>query len=128
VAQADGLQRILDSSGLKLDGVLSVQVPPQVIVERLAGRRTCKDCGAMYHVEFGPSKEDGVCDRCGGALYQREDDRPETIEARLKVYEKQTAPLIDYYRRQGLLKDIDGVGRIEEIQQRVAHALGGRVQ
>ncbi|MGH7928703.1 MAG: adenylate kinase [Candidatus Binatia bacterium] len=128
VAQADGLQQILESLGLKLDGVLSVQVPPQVIVERLSGRRTCKSCGAMYHIEFEPPKKDGVCDQCGGALYQRSDDSPETIAARLKVYEDQTAPLVDYYRHQGLLRDIDGVGSVEEIQKRVAQALGGRVQ
>jgi adenylate kinase len=128
VAQADGLQQILESLGLKLDAVLSVQVPPQEIVERLSGRRTCKNCGAMYHVKFGPSRKDGVCDRCGGALYQRSDDTPETIEARLRVYENQTAPLIDYYRLQGLLRDVDGVGKIDEIKQRVAQALGGRVQ
>jgi adenylate kinase len=105
-----------------------VQVPPQVIIERLSGRRTCKDCGAMYHVTFGPSKEGGVCDRCGGALAQRNDDIPETIDARLKVYENQTAPLVDYYRAQGLLKEIDGIGSVEEIQKRVARALGGQVQ
>jgi adenylate kinase len=128
VAQADGLQRILKSLGLELDGVLSVQVPTQVIIERLSGRRTCKDCGAMYHVDFGPSKKAGVCDHCAGALYQRNDDSPETIEARLKVYENQTAPLVNYYRQQGLLRDIDGVGSVEEIQKRVAQALGGRVQ
>jgi adenylate kinase len=128
VAQADGLQRILKSLGLELDAVLSVQVPPQVIIERLSGRRTCKDCGAMYHVTFGPSKEGGVCDRCGGALAQRNDDIPETIDARLKVYENQTAPLVDYYRAQGLLKEIDGIGSVEEIQKRVARALGGQVQ
>jgi adenylate kinase len=128
VAQADGLQRILKSLGLELDAVLSVQVPPQVIIERLSGRRTCKDCGAMYHVTFGPPKEGGICDHCGGALVQRNDDVPETIEARLRVYEKQTAPLIDYYRAQKLLRDIDGVGSVEEIKKRVAQALGGWVQ
>jgi len=128
VAQADGLQQILESLGLELDGVLSVQVPPQVIVERLSGRRTCKDCGAMYHVDFGASKRAGVCDHCGGALYQRNDDSPETIQARLQVYENQTAPLVNYYRQQGLLRDIDGVGSVPEIQERVTQALGGRVQ
>jgi adenylate kinase len=101
-----------------------VQVPTEVIVERLSGRRTCKDCGAMYHVVFGPSKNAGVCDKCGGSLYQREDDREETIAARLKVYENQTAPLVKYYREQGLLREIDGVGSIEEIRRRVIEALG----
>ena len=127
VAQADGLQQILRSLGQQLDGVLSVQVPPQVIVERLSGRRTCKDCGAMYHVTFSPSKKTGVCDHCAGALYQRNDDKPETVETRLKVYENQTAPLVNYYRERGLLRDIDGVGSVEEIHQRVVRALGEQV-
>jgi len=124
IAQADGLQKMLKPLGLQLDRVLSVQVPTDVIVERLSGRRTCKDCGAMYHVVFGPSKKAGVCDKCGASLYQREDDREETIAARLKVYENQTAPLIKYYREQGLLREIDGVGSIEEIRRRVIEALG----
>jgi adenylate kinase len=126
VAQADGLQQILKSLGQKLDGVLSVQVPQQVLVERLSGRRTCKDCGAMYHVTFSPSKKNGVCDHCAGALYQRNDDSPETITTRLKVYENQTAPLVNYYRERGLLREIDGVGSVEEIHERVLRALGER--
>jgi adenylate kinase len=128
IAQADGLQEILARSGLQLDCVLSVRVPTEIIIERLSGRRTCKDCGAMYHVVFGPPKNAGVCDKCGGALYQREDDREETIAARLKVYEDQTAPLIEYYREQGLLREIDGVGSVEEIRRRVIEALGELVQ
>ncbi|HEX2228634.1 MAG TPA: adenylate kinase [Candidatus Binatia bacterium] len=127
VAQADGLQRILESLGQRLDGVLSVQVPPAIIVDRLSGRRTCKDCGAMYHVTFSPSKKSGVCDHCSGALYQRNDDIPETIGTRLKVYENQTAPLVNYYREQGLLREIDGVGSVEEIHKRAVGALGDRV-
>ena len=128
MAQADGLQQILKPLDLQLDCVLSVQVPTRVIVERLSGRRTCKECGAMYHVVFGPSKKAGVCDKCGGELYQRDDDREETIAARLKVYESQTAPLVDYYRKQGLLREIDGVGSVEEIRGRVMAALGDSVQ
>jgi adenylate kinase len=127
VAQADGLQRILDSAGQQLDGVLSVQAPPQVLVDRLSGRRSCRDCGAMYHVDFSPSKKDGFCDRCEGALYQRSDDAPETIETRLKVYDNQTAPLVNYYRERGLLRDINGVGSVEQIHDRIMQALGGRV-
>jgi adenylate kinase len=128
IAQADGLDQILKPSGHKLDRVLSVQVPAQVIVERLSERRTCKSCGAMYHVVFGPAKNPGVCDKCGGALYQRDDDREETIAARLKVYQSQTAPLIDYYQQRGLLREIDGVGSVEEIRGRVIAALGDLVQ
>lgn len=128
LAQADGLQKILERSLLELDCVVSVRVPTEVIIERLSGRRTCKDCGAMYHVVFGPPKKAGVCDKCGGDLYQREDDREETIAARLKVYEDQTAPLIEYYREQGLLREIDGVGSVDEIRRRVIEALGELVQ
>jgi adenylate kinase len=128
IAQADGLQQILKSLGLELDRVVSVQVPTRVIVERLSGRRTCKECGAMYHTTFGPSKKAGVCDKCGGELRQRDDDREETIAARLKVYENQTAPLVDYYREKGLLWEIDGVGSVEEIRGRVNAALGDLVR
>ncbi len=127
VAQADGLQQILDSLGQRLDGVLSVQVPPDIIIERLSGRRTCKECGAMYHVTFSPSKKNGMCDQCAGALYQRNDDNPETVGTRLKVYESQTAPLVNYYRERGLLRDIDGMGSVEEIHKRVLRALGEQV-
>lgn len=128
VAQAEGLEQLLKPMGLHLDCVLSVQVPQQIIVERLSGRRTCRDCGAMYHVVFGPSKKDGVCDKCGGQLYQRDDDRQATIEARLKVYETQTTPLISYYRERGLLRDVNGVGSIDEIRSRVVAALGDLVK
>lgn len=128
IAQADGLQKILKPLALQLDCVLSVQVPTQIIVERLSGRRTCTDCGAMYHVVFGPPKKAGVCDQCGGSVYQRDDDREEIIAARLKVYEDQTAPLVKYYREQGLLREIDGVGSVEEIRRRVIEALGDLVQ
>ncbi|HMA80700.1 MAG TPA: adenylate kinase, partial [Candidatus Binatia bacterium] len=93
IAQAESLDAILKRMNLSLNGVLSVQVPEQVIIERLAGRRTCKSCGALSHVAFNPPKKAGVCDRCGGELFQRDDDREGTIANRLKVYESQTAPL-----------------------------------
>lgn len=124
IPQAEGLEAILKARGLALDRVLSVRVPHQVIVGRLAGRRTCKDCGALYHVVFDPSKKPGICDRCGGELYQREDDREETIAARLNVYDTQTAPLENYYRERGMLSEIDGVGSVDEIRNRIARALG----
>ncbi len=128
IAQADGLREILESSGLELDCVLSVRVPTQVIVERLSGRRTCRDCGAMYHVVFSASQQPGVCDKCGGELYQRDDDQEATIEERLRVYENQTAPLVGYYRKRGLLREIDGVGSVEKIRSRVVEALGELVK
>jgi adenylate kinase len=128
IPQAEGLDRILKNAGLSLNGVLSVQVPEKIIIERLAGRRTCRSCGALSHMVFNPPKKAGVCDRCGGELYQRDDDREETIANRLKVYEKQTAPLADYYRERGLLREIDGVGEVDDIRTRVTKALGDVVR
>jgi len=124
VPQAQSLEEILKHRGLALDGVLSVQVPQHVIVERLAGRRTCKGCGVLYHMIFNPPRKEGVCDRCAGTLYQREDDREETIVTRLNVYQTQTAPLENYYRERGMLREIDGVGNVEVIARRVMQALG----
>ena len=124
IQQGQSLQEILENMGLGLHGVLSVQVPRRVIVERLAGRRICKDCGTLYHRDFDPSRKEGICDRCGGELFQRNDDREETINARLIVYDTQTAPLIDFYRERGMLREIDGVGKVEEIRNRLMHALG----
>jgi adenylate kinase len=126
ISQAESLEEILKKMELALDCVLSVQVPHRVIVERLAGRRTCKGCGALYHLTLDPPSKEGVCDRCGGELYQRDDDREETITARLKVYEAQTAPLVNYYRERGMLREIDGVGKVDEIRSRVLQALGDR--
>jgi adenylate kinase len=124
IPQAESLDAMLRDMRLSLNRALSVQVPRSVIIERLAGRRSCKNCGALAHVVFSPPKKEGVCDRCGGELYQRQDDKEETVAHRLKVYEQQTAPLVDYYRRRGLLREIDGVGAIDEIRSRVTAALG----
>jgi adenylate kinase len=128
IPQAESLDGILKQMGLSLNRVLSVQVPRSVIIERLAGRRSCKDCGAMSHVVFNPPRKDGVCDHCGGDLYQRHDDKEETVANRLKVYEEQTAPLVNYYRQRNLLREIDGVGSIDEIRTRVTRALGDVVE
>ena len=124
IAQAQRLEEILKKMGLGLDCVLSVQVPDKLIVERLSGRRTCKGCGALYHLVFDPPKAAGTCNRCGGELFQRDDDREETVTNRLKVYDDQTAPLVSYYRERGLLREIDGVGEVEAIGKRVVRALG----
>jgi adenylate kinase len=123
IPQAQSLDAILERLGIRLNGVLSVQVPDELIVERLSGRRTCRNCGALYHRQFSPSGAENICDRCGGELYQREDDREDTIKARLAVYERQTAPLIDYYQKRALLRQVDGVGSVAEIRQRVARAV-----
>lgn len=124
IPQAQSLEEILKKMGLALHHVLLMQVPTELIVERLAGRRTCRDCGAPYHRSFDPPKQEGICDRCGGELRQRDDDREETVRARLDVYDAQTAPLVDYYRQRGILREIDGVGKVEDIQNRVIQALG----
>jgi adenylate kinase len=124
IPQAQSLDAILKTMELSLNRVLAVQVPKSIIIERLAGRRTCRSCGALSHTVFNPPRTAGVCDRCGGELYQRDDDREETIAHRLQVYEQQTAPLAGYYRERGLLREIDGVGDVDEIRDRVIKALG----
>jgi len=125
VAQADALQDAVASMGRKIDHVLSIEVPNEELVVRLSGRRTCKNCGAMCHVKFDPPKVAGKCDKCGGELYQRDDDQEATIRSRLAVYDQQTAPLIDYYRKAGLLRPIDGIGGMQEIYARITAVLGG---
>jgi len=103
--------------------VLALMVPDEELVTRLTGRRTCKKCGMMYHIKFKPPKEEGKCDACGGELYQRPDDNEETVRNRLKVYHETTAPLIDYYRKKGVLYEIDGAKTIEEITQQIINIL-----
>jgi adenylate kinase len=124
IPQAQSLDEILKKMGIALNGVLSVQVPQKVIVERLAGRRTCRGCGALYHLAFDPPKTEAICGRCGSELVQRDDDREETIVARLKVYDTQTAPLANYYRERNLLRNVDGVGTVDDIRTRIIQALG----
>ena len=124
IAQAEALDKLLAGKGEKLDAVLEISVPDEEVVKRLSGRRTCRQCGAMYHIEFNPPKEPGKCDKCGGELYQRDDDKEEVIKSRLQVYHSQTAPLIEYYQKEGLLNKIDGLGGIEEVFARIVDALG----
>lgn len=116
IAQAEALEALLEDLGAKLSAVFYIKVPKEVLLKRLSGRWTCRDCGAMYHEIFHPPEEPGVCDKCGGELYQRPDDTPETQRHRIEVYFEQTAPLIDYYREKGLLVEVDGRQGIEEIQ------------
>jgi adenylate kinase len=125
VPQADALKEVLLGMGLSVDHVISIDVPNEDLVVRLTGRRTCKACGAGYHVSFDAPKAQGICDKCGGELFQRADDQEETIRARLKVYEDQTAPLIAYYRASGVLRPIDGTGSMEEIFGRILGAVQG---
>jgi len=123
VAQARALEGILAEGGEKVDRVLVIQVSEDTLIERLSGRRTCCQCQANYHLLFNPPKKEGVCDRCGGDLYQRSDDREETVRRRFRVYSEETAALIDYYRRQGLLTEIDGGQDIESVQGKILKAL-----
>jgi adenylate kinase len=116
IAQAEALQILLVDLGSKLAVVPYIQVPEDVLLARLAGRWTCRACGAMYHELFSPPQVAGVCDKCGGELYQRPDDTPETQKHRIEVYFEQTAPLINYYREKGLLVEVDGRPGIDEIQ------------
>jgi adenylate kinase len=125
VPQAEELARILDAGGARIDRVINFEVPREEIVKRLSGRRSCPKCQAVFHVEFAPSKKPGVCDRCGEQLIQRSDDRRETIEARLQVYEEQTAPLIAYYEQKRLLSNLDGSGSVESVYERLTVLLAG---
>jgi adenylate kinase len=123
VAQAEALEKTLAALHASLNHVLSLEVPSEDLVLRIAGRRTCKNCGAMYHVRFSPSRVEGRCDACGGPTYQRDDDREETVRRRLTVYAEQTAPLISFYEARGLLRRVQGTGEIAEIFQRIVAAL-----
>jgi len=100
---------------MPLDIALNLDVPFDDLMKRLTGRRTCKSCGQMYNVYYSPSKVEGKCDKCGGELFQRDDDKEETIKKRLDVYRAQTEPLIDYYSKKGILKSVSGTGSIDEI-------------
>jgi adenylate kinase len=126
IAQAEALEALLAELGSELAVVPYIKVPEDILLARLAGRWTCRKCGAMYHQLFSPPQEAGVCDRCGGELYQRPDDTPETQKHRIEVYFDQTAPLIDYYREKGLLKEVDGRPGIEEIQAELLKVARGK--
>ncbi len=117
--QAEKLDEMLQEMSLTINAVLDFSVETEELVLRLTGRRTCKECGAMFHVDGRPPKQSGVCDHCGGALYQRHDDNPLTITKRMEVYEKETAPLKKYYNQQGNLKTLEGTGDTEQIFSQV---------
>lgn len=123
VAQAEALKSLLAEHGFHIDAVLNVIVEDEELIERLAGRRICKNCGANFHVKFKAPQNENTCDECRGELYQRDDDQVETIHKRLEVYKEQTAPLIEYYGSEGLLKNIEGVGSPSEIFQRIKSVL-----
>lgn len=123
VPQAVALDKMLADTGGTLDLVLELIVDNDEVIRRLSGRRTCHGCGKIWHVEFDPSSRQGSCDRCGGELYQRDDDKAETIAERLKVYARDTAPLIDHYGAQGKLVGIDATGPVEDVTERAINEL-----
>ena len=123
VPQAETLDDILRETGAKLDVVLELVVDNEEVVRRLSGRRTCRTCNPIWHVDFDPPQVDGVCDLDGGELFQRDDDKPATIENRLEVYDEQTAPLIAYYAGRGVLVGIDATGPVDDVTLRAIDAL-----
>jgi adenylate kinase len=123
-AQAEALDKMLDALGMSLTAALSVDVPFDDLMKRLTGRRTCKACGQMYNMYFKPPAKEGTCDKCSGELFQRDDDKEATIKKRLEVYNAQTAPLIDYYGKKGILKTVSGTGNIDDIFKKVCEVLG----
>jgi adenylate kinase len=123
VPQAQALDKLLADLGTALDLVLELVVDDDEVIRRLSGRRTCRGCSKIWHVEFDAPSHEGICDRCGRELYQRDDDKPQTIAERLRVYARDTAPLIDYYGAQGKLVGIDATGPVEDVTQRAIDAL-----
>lgn len=123
VAQADALEKVLAKDARAIDIVINLCVETAELLKRLTGRRVCSKCGTMYHVIFNPPSNEGLCDRCGGTLYQRDDDQEDTIRARLDVYQEQTAPLIAYYRDKSVLRTVKGTGAAAEIAARIADVL-----
>jgi adenylate kinase len=123
VPQAQVLDDLLAEAGVKLDVVLELVVENDEVIRRLSGRRTCRTCNHIWHVDFDPPADEGVCDIDGGALYQRDDDKPETITNRLDVYAKDTAPLVNYYAERGLLIGLDATGPVDDVTQRAIDAL-----
>jgi len=123
IAQAEALQRLLKDLGHALDAVVYFDVPEAELVRRLTGRRLCRQCQTAYHLVSAPPRQAGVCDRCGGELYQRDDDSEATARHRLEVYARQTAPLLDYYRGRGLLASVTGEGTVQAIGAAVRRAV-----
>jgi adenylate kinase len=124
VSQAEALDELLETESMQLDAVLDLEVPEDEVVKRIAGRRICRnDSSHVFHVTYKQSAKDGVCDVCGGELYQRDDDSEETVRTRLEVYHTQTEPIIDYYKAQGLVVTISALGKVEDVTTRAMEAL-----
>ncbi|RLG48665.1 MAG: adenylate kinase [Thermoproteota archaeon] len=117
--QAEALTRWLKQKGLSIDLAIYLKVNREELIRRLSSRRICEKCGAIYHLIFNPPKHDEICDICGGRLYQREDDKEEVVERRLEIYERESHSLIEYYSKKGVLREVDGTGTIEDVQNRI---------
>ncbi|WP_026527218.1 adenylate kinase [Butyrivibrio sp. VCD2006] len=124
IPQADVLDKELTKLGDKVDFAINVDVPDENIIRRMSGRRACLKCGATYHIEHIPPKQEGICDTCGSELVQRDDDKPETVKNRLNVYHEQTQPLIDYYTKKNILKTVDGTKDMQEVFNEITGILG----
>ena len=124
IPQAEALDKALAEFGDKIDYAIDVNVPDENIVNRMSGRRACVDCGATYHIVYAPTAKEGICDKCGGELILRDDDKPETVLKRLGVYHEQTQPLIEYYDKQGILKSVDGTKPMDEVFSAIVGILG----
>ena len=123
IPQAEALDEILVGVDASLAVVISVAVPEDVLVERACGRRICRTCGQSYHLKFGPPKAPGICDKDGGELYQRNDDKPETVRQRLEVYQAQTSPLVEFYRARGILQEVNGDQTIDDVADDIRQAV-----
>lgn len=125
VVQAEGLDQILEAMGRKIDHVIHIAVSKETLIKRLTGRRICRECGTAYHVAFHPPQKEGVCDQCGGELYQRDDDHPDTVKNRLEVNLKQEEPLLNYYREKGCLRSVDGEQSMDEVFRQITSRIRG---
>ncbi len=124
IPQAEALDKALETLGQKVDYAINVEVPDENIVNRMSGRRACVGCGATYHIVYAPTKTEDICDKCGSNLILRDDDKPETVKRRLDVYHDQTQPLIDYYTKAGILREVDGTIDIEDVFGEIVKILG----
>lgn len=124
IPQAEALDKALSGDGEKIDYAINVDVPDEAIVSRMSGRRACVACGSTYHIQYAPTKKEGICDRCGKELILRDDDKPETVQKRLDVYHTQTQPLIEFYTDKNVLVNVDGTAEMEEVFKAIVNILG----
>ena len=124
IPQAEALDKALSANGESVDYAVNVEVPDENIINRMSGRRACVGCGATYHIQFNPTKVEGICDACGEKLILRDDDKPETVKNRLSVYHEQTQPLIEYYSGKGVLKEVDGTQPMDDVFAAIVKILG----